>query len=253
MLAALLALAWLPAVNAQGRGGVEARDLQVRASGLTARFPEGFACAGIASPYASPTRFDGSRRRPDRNGGLHGGIDLSLPAATPLLAIADGDVIAVGEGGQLEGIFLWLRIAPADSGLPFWTFAKYQHLDRLPALLPGTRVRAGEEIARSGNSGTVGGYYGAAGYPHLHLSTSYGASGKFTLDGRYASMVRGEGARHDDPLLLYAPDLPSPTAAGDLPEARRELTVPIVDPAGWIVPAGRRTVWPVACRRADAT
>jgi len=47
---------------------------------------------------------------------------------TPLLAIAAGEVIASGEGGRLEGFFIWLRHSPDDTDLPFWTYSKYQHL-----------------------------------------------------------------------------------------------------------------------------
>jgi hypothetical protein len=224
-------------------GMVERREAVIEATGLTPVFQDGFACEPVSSPYGSPTRYDGSRRRMDRSGGLHGGMDITLTDGTPLLAVANGEVIAKGEGGQLEGIFLWLRIAPEDSGLPFWTFAKYQHLSALPTLEVGARVTAGQVVALSGRTGTTGGHYGAAGYPHLHLSTHYGPSGEFAVMGIFKSLVKGAGAVSGDPLRLYLPggELPADTTT-------RAVAVPIVGPDGAVVPAGSKVAWPVACQ-----
>ncbi len=224
-------------------GMVERREAVIEATGLTPVFQDGYTCEPVSSPYGSPTRYDGSQRRMDRNGGLHGGMDITLTDGTPLLAVANGEVIAKGEGGQLEGIFLWLRIAPEDSGQPFWTFAKYQHLSALPTLEVGARVTAGQAVALSGGTGTAGGHYGAAGYPHLHLSTYYGPSGEFAVLGTFQSLVKGEGAVSGDPLRLYLPggELLANTAA-------RKVAVPVVGPDGAAVPAGSKVVWPVACQ-----
>ncbi len=230
-----------------GSGMVDGREANIEATGLTPAFPAGLTCEPISSPYGAPTRYDGSLRRMDRNGGLHGGMDLTLKEGTPLLAVAAGEVIAKGEGGMLEGLYLWLRIAPQDSGLPFWTFAKYQHLSAPPALEVGARVAAGQAIALSGSSGTAGGHYGAAGYAHLHLSTHYGPSGEFSVLGMFGSMVKGAGAEPGDPLRMY---LPKGVLPGD--GASRTVAVPGVDDQGVRHPAGSPLVWPVACRAAGA-
>lgn len=230
---------------------VERRDHEVDASGLRAAFPEGYECVGIASPYASLTRYDGSQRRGDRNGGLHGGIDLTLATGTPLRAIADGEVIASGEGGRMEGIFLWLRHAPEDTGTRYYVFSKYQHLSALPALRIGDRVKAGAVVASSGSSGTAGGHYGASGYPHLHLTTFYGPSGDYEIKGMHRSMVSGKDALIDDPLILYLPDVRDLSDVRRLPEANRTVRPAIVSEDESILPAGRKTVWPVACGRSS--
>lgn len=236
-----------------GRGGadgdVERLDNPIVASGLTAAFPAGFACEAISSPFASPNRHDGSARRSDRNGGLHGGIDLSLDEGTPLLAVAAGEMIAKGEGGQLEGIFIWLRHAPDDTGLPYWAFTKYQHLSALPDLHVGDRVEAGQVIARSGNTGTVSKHYGAAGYPHLHLNTIYGRGGQYSMKGMYGSRVQAEGAFLDDPLILYLGLIGELADVRELPSERRRVVVPVVDETGRVHPHGSKTVWPVHCRK----
>lgn len=229
--------------------GVERRDGKITASGLAVAFPDGFECAPIASPFASPTRFDGSSRRGDRFEGLHGGMDLSLKEGTPLLAMAGGEVIARGEGGRLEGVFLWLRHAPAETGLPFWVFAKYQHLAALPELQAGERVQAGQIVARSGKTGTAGGYYGAAGYPHLHLSTFYGPSAAYSIKGIYRSMVQGQDAVIDDPLILFLRGVTDLSQVRDLALARKQISVAVAGEEGAIYPAGGAPVWPSPCKR----
>lgn len=232
----------------RGAGMVERRTADVRATGMTPIFPDGFKCEPVSSPYGSPTRYDGSYRRDDRNGGLHGGMDISLDSGTPLLAVARATVIAKGTGGQLEGNYLWLKLSPADTGLPFHMFAKYQHLSEVPALNEGDVVEAGQRVALSGNSGTAGGHYGAAGYPHLHLSITAGPSGEFEKLGMFGSMIRGRGARSVDPLLLYATGVEDPEQSHALPEERKRVAVPVVGPDDRIHPAGSKVVWPVQCR-----
>lgn len=227
--------------------GVEQLDHAIVASGLTVVFPEGFACPAIASPYASRTRHDGSVRRMDRNGGLHGGMDISLNSGTPLLAQAAGEVIALGAGGRLEGNFIWLRHAPAETGLPFWVFAKYQHLSELPTLKVGDRVRAGQVIGLSGATGTVNPVW-PSGYPHLHLTTFFGPSAEFSISGAYASQVKGQGAVIDDPLIVYLQSLADLSEVRQLSEARRQVKPAVITESG-TVPEGSKTVWPVVCKR----
>ena len=230
---------------------VERRDHEINASGLSVVFPDGYACEPIASPFASPTRYDGSRRRGDRNSGLHGGFDLSLKTNTPLLAIADGEVIAFGEGGRLEGIYLWLLHTPEDTGTRYHVFSKYQHLSALPNLRVGERVKAGKVVALSGATGTAGGHYGVNGYPHLHLTTFYGPSGEYEIKGMFGSMVSGKDARLDDPLILYLQDFRDLSEVRHLPEARRIAYPAAVRDDGNIYPPGSKTVWPVSCEKTN--
>ncbi len=231
------------------RNVVEKLDHAISASGLEVAFPESHVCQPISCVFASPTRYDGSRRPNDRNGGLHGGIDLSLKEGTPLLAVADGEVIALGEGGRMEGIYLWLRHAPEDTGQPHWVFSKYQHLSALPALKAGERVKAGQAVGLSGATGTAGGHYGATGYPHLHLTTFYGPSGEYERKGATGSMVSGKGAQLDDPLILYLRNFRDLSEVRGLSESHRTVRPAIAGEDGRIHPPGSRTVWPVPCRR----
>ncbi|WP_189995738.1 M23 family metallopeptidase [Thalassobaculum fulvum] len=216
------------------------------ATGLRAAFPAGVDCPGIASPYGSRTRYDGSARNNDHYG-YHNGLDITLRAGTPLLAVADGTVVHAGTAGQLVGHFVWLHFAPAATGLPVHLFARYQHLDEPSPLAVGTTVEAGDVIARSGNTGTAGGHYGSAGYPHLHINFLVGDSAEHTVKG---PMLGPKSLRYLDPLGLYLVPPPSPAdnhALRDLPDAAKTVAVPVRTTDGRTLPAGSRTVWPVAC------
>jgi len=250
----LLAIFALPA-DAQkkqkggGAGFVEEREGEIKATGLTAAFPEDDVCEPISSPFASPYRYDGSPRRTDRHGGFHGGIDLSLDEGTPLLAVASGKVIAKGTGGRLEGIYLWLMHAPSDTGLPFWIYTKYQHLSDEPSLNEGDNVAVGQAIALSGKTGTTGGFYGDAGYPHLHLSVYIGQSNEYVKTGVYGSRIKSPGAQLSDPLILYLPQIENLQSIESLPKDRKRVQIPIVSIDGTIQPQGSKVVWPVHCKR----
>lgn len=217
----------------------------IQPSGLVPNFANGAKCTAIASPYASPTRYDGSPRPQTRFGGLHGGIDLTLDGETPLLAIASGKVIAAGAGGRAEGIYVWLQHAPKDSGLPFWLYSKYQHLSMVPTLAIGDFLKAGDIVGLSGSTGTAGGHYGASGYAHLHLTTFAGSSDRYQQDG---SRIIAEEARMIDPLAVFLQGLTNMDEIEVLSESRKNVRIGYVAADGAIRPAGSRTVWPVVCK-----
>ena len=199
-ITALSLILWLmtAALPEPSQGGApERRRVTISPSGLQPVFPEQARCAEIASPFGSPIRYDGSPRPNWAFGGLHGGIDISLPEGTPLLALAAGTLVSKGEGGQMEGIYLWLRHSPEQTGLAYWLFSKYQHLQSLPEPAVGARMAVGDLVARSGRTGTMGGHYGARGYPHLHLTTLKSSSGDQTVGSR----GEAQGAELIDPLV----------------------------------------------------
>ncbi|MBI5329074.1 MAG: peptidoglycan DD-metalloendopeptidase family protein [Betaproteobacteria bacterium] len=217
----------------------------IQPSGLTPVFAGDAHCTKIASPYASPTRFDGSSRPLDRFAGLHGGIDLTLEQETPLLALAAGKVIALGVGGQAEGVYAWLQHAPADTGLPFWVYSKYQHLFALPKHALGDVLKVGEVVGLSGRTGTVGGHYGWAGYAHLHLTAVAAPGDEYQLEG---TRVSAKGGRMMDPLAIYLRDLTSLDDLDRLDGAPREVRISHQTADGALRPAGSRIIWPVACQ-----
>ena len=94
-------------------------------------------------------------------------IDIAMPVGTPVLAVRDGTVMDVEEdfnrGGADRNKFLdkanHVRILHDDG-----TMSLYAHLDLASVnVRPGARIRAGQQIARSGNTGFSSG-------PHLHFA-----------------------------------------------------------------------------------
>jgi murein DD-endopeptidase MepM/ murein hydrolase activator NlpD len=88
-----------------------------------------------------------------RWGTTHYGLDFAGPIGTPIYAAADGVVI---EAGPASGFGLWVRIQHDDG-----TITVYGHMQDF-SVHEGQRVRAGEQIARTGNRGQSTG-------PHLHF------------------------------------------------------------------------------------
>ncbi len=208
-------------------------------------FPDKASCIEISSPYGSQARYDGSRRPKHRFGGRHGGIDLSLTEGTPLLAVAGGVLIRKGEGGRMEGIYLWLRHSPEDTGLPYWVYSKYQHLQSVPQLPLGTKVVVGQTVAFSGKTGTTGGHYSTNGYPHLHLATRRSSDGDIEIKG--GKMVMPD-SHLIDPLSFFHEAILALEEPIDSPAHDGVITIPYMITNGHLWPRGTCVVWPVACQ-----
>jgi murein DD-endopeptidase MepM/ murein hydrolase activator NlpD len=84
---------------------------------------------------------------------FHHGIDIACPIGTPLTAGADGEVVHKGNNGS-GGVTLILKHAGN------W-HTVYYHLRAPSPLAVGARVKAGDFVAYSGNTGASTG-------PHLH-------------------------------------------------------------------------------------
>lgn len=82
----------------------------------------------------------------------HQGVDFFMPVMTPILAVGDGEVIVAKYSGA-AGNFIAIR-----HGRQYTT--RYMHLRKLLVKL-GQKVKRGERIALSGNTGRTTG-------PHLH-------------------------------------------------------------------------------------
>ncbi len=142
-------------------------------TGLKPVYPKGAECLKVTSPFGSGTRSDGSARTRKFYNGYHGGTDIPAKEGTPILAIADGKVVHKVEGMGIGGIGIILQHRPQDTGLDAWTYTEYKHLTEMPSFPIGHQIRMGEVIDQAGTSGTTGGYYGAAGFSHLHLAAFY--------------------------------------------------------------------------------
>lgn len=82
----------------------------------------------------------------------HCGIDFAVPVGTPVLAVGDGEVIVSKRDGA-AGNYIAIR-----HGRQYMT--RYMHLKKL-LVNPGQKVKRGDRIALSGNTGRSTG-------PHLH-------------------------------------------------------------------------------------
>lgn len=214
--------------------------------GLVPIYPAKVACPEVSSFFGSSVRYDGSARVNDHYG-FHNGIDITAPQGTPLLAVADGEVIHAGTAGMLVGNYVWLRHTPEDSALPVYLFTRYQHLDEPSPLSIGTRVKMGDVVARAGKTGTVGGYFGPTGYSHLHLLVFAADAPDFSI--REAVVFASVQRRYLDPLAIYA----KPTDPFDnhtlmaLPDELKRVAIPYQTKAGIREPADTKLIWPLAC------
>lgn len=92
---------------------------------------------------------DGGKRK-------HEGIDIFASKGTPAVAILDGRIISVGDGG-IGGKTVYLQPDGED-----W-YAYYAHLDRQDVVY-GQRVKKGQQLGTVGNTGNA-----ATTPPHLHF------------------------------------------------------------------------------------
>ncbi|MBT0728272.1 murein DD-endopeptidase MepM [Rosenbergiella australiborealis] len=84
----------------------------------------------------------------------HRGVDFAVPIGTPVLAVGDGEVVVANNIEGAAGKYVAIR-----HGRQYTT--RYMHLSRL-LVKPGQKVKRGDRIALSGNTGRSTG-------PHLHF------------------------------------------------------------------------------------
>ena len=110
--------------------------------------------AAIKSFWGAPR--DGGRRR-------HEGNDIFAPKGTDLLAVTDGEITRVSNGG-LGGKTVWLN--DRQRGLRYY----YAHLDQ-QKVVRGQRVRRGDVVGTVGNTGNA-----RTTPPHLHFGIYTGGA-----------------------------------------------------------------------------
>lgn len=97
-----------------------------------------------------------------RWGTLHAGVDIANAIGTPILAVADGEVI---DSGPASGFGMWVRLKHADG-----TITVYGHINETLVTV-GQKVMAGDQIATMGNRGFSTG-------PHLHFEVHLAGENK---------------------------------------------------------------------------
>lgn len=221
---------------ARARGLVE--------TGLRPRFPDGLDCRGIDEHWAISYTHKRSREA------YHGGIDMPAPYGTPIIAVAAGTVVAKFDGARsMRGIEIILRHSPDDTGIPLWIYTAYSHLDEHPKLAIGQRVRIGDVLAPTGNSGKTPANRptGKERRPAIHFAVWFSTSPNFFVGRRKLVPAQGWWM---DPNALYrlTPPFDSPSMKA-LPDTEKRVPISVMLKDGATVPANTKLVWPYKCSR----
>lgn len=138
----------------------------------------------LLAPVSGPvTSGFGFRAQPTAGASTyHPAIDFGVPVGTPVRAGADGVVVRTGSAGGL-GQVVWI-----DYGNK--TIAEFGHLSDI-LVKPGDAVRAGEVVARSGNTGISAG-------PHLDYRLKVGGAYVNPLTAGPVTVGGGVGAAMGD-------------------------------------------------------
>jgi len=214
-------------------------------TGLEPRFPEGLSCRGIDDHWA----MDYTYKRDREN--YHGGIDMPAPYGTPMLAAADGTVVSIYDGkGSKRGIEVILRHSPEDTGIPLWIYTQYAHMNEMPKLEIGQRVKMGEVLGPTGNSGDPGRKRGRRKKerrPAIHFAVWFSKSPHYAMQRFKLIPVKG---RWMDPNALYRKSPPFDSySMKALPDAEKQVPIPVMQEDGTTVPAQTKLIWPYACSK----
>jgi murein DD-endopeptidase MepM/ murein hydrolase activator NlpD len=235
------------------RGG-ESNRPWIQETGLRPILPEGYQCPKITSAFAVTTDGAGNLRDAGIHGGKHGGVDFNIDIGNPLIAVSGGQVIAKGpesgNGAQMEGIFLWLRHSPQDTGLPFWIFSKYQHLKAPSTLSIGERVKPGQVVALGGDTGTHSRKFGGS-LPHLHLSTFISEREDYQVIGKNNNIVRAWESLHVDMMILFVKGITLESARSNPTQDGIDKRLPVAV-SNWdsvLSDPDAKLVWPVSCTK----
>lgn len=132
---------------------------------------------GIGMSWKITSRF--MQQESFRNRG-HSGIDFSMPNGTELRSIKDGYISKIVDyGSQNVGKGVLVKWNDGHTAI-------YGHLSKFANIKVGDRVKAGDLIGYSGNSGHV---IGANGGYHLHFGLK-NAEGKFVDPSAFISDIQ---------------------------------------------------------------
>lgn len=241
-------------------------------TGLRPQFAPGTHCRDIDEHYA----IDYTYKRGREN--YHGGIDMPAPVGTPIVAAAAGTVVAVYDGeDSYRGKEIVLRHTPEDTGIPLFIYTEYGHFARTPKFKAGDRVRLGQTLGPTGNSGVTPGRARSGG---RHRAGMGGGEMAGRGSGRRGSFVRrgdGRGNRRPaihfavffsanphyaalptavvpadgywmDPVALYRGKPPFDSASMKaLPANQKRVPIPYMLADGSVHPAGSKLIWPYLC------
>jgi hypothetical protein len=210
-------------------------------TGLRPQFPDGLGCRDIDEGWA--ISYTAKRDREN----YHGGIDMPAPFGTPMLAVADGTVVSKSADPEsYRGIEIILRHTPEETGLPVWTYTQYAHLDEMPSIEVGARVRMGQNLGPTGNSGFQrNARPGKERRPAIHFAVWFSDKPGYAIDNNDVIPVDGWWM---DPNALYRLGPPFDSASlKELTGDQKIVSVPVMLESGKRIPAGTKLIWPYAC------
>ena len=213
-------------------------------TGLRPRFPENLKCRDIDEQWA----ISYTHKRDREN--YHGGIDMPVPTGTPMIAAAAGTVVGKYVGkNSYRGKEIILRHSPEDTGIPLWIYTQYAHFDEMPKVEVGQRVRMGEVLGPTGNSGRgrTPNVQNSRRRPAIHFAVWYATSPKFV---EHRDKIIPVGGVWVDPNALFRkkPPLDSYSMRA-LPEAEKKVPISVMVDDGELIPADTKIVWPYTCSR----
>lgn len=211
-------------------------------------FPTNALCPGIDDYWAMD--YASKRNRET----YHGGIDLPVPWGTPMRAVAAGSVVAKFKAEQSKrGTEIVIRHSPEQTGLPMWTYSAYGHLDAMPDLEIGQRVKMGQILGPTGNSGisakgSKGSAQSSTRRPAIHLALFYADTPQYVnLKGSIIIPVDG---RWLDPMAFYRQKEPFDShVVKALPDHEKGVEIPILFVDGTTFPENTKMIWPYSCQK----
>lgn len=215
-------------------------------TGLRPRFPDGLECRDIDEHWAISYTYKRDREN------YHGGIDMPAPHGTPMLAAAAGTVVGVYGGEQsYRGKEMIIRHGPEDTGIPLWIYTQYAHFAEMPKFKPGDRVKMGQPLGPTGNTGIQFAGGGKRGNKYrrdaIHFAVWFSAKPEFVA--LRAKIIPVEGYWMD-PNALYRKRPPFDShAMKALPPEQKTVPISVMLEDGTTVPADTKIVWPYACKR----
>jgi hypothetical protein len=212
-------------------------------TGLRPKFPKGLKCRDIDEQWAISYTAKRSREN------YHGGIDMPAPYGVPMIAAADGTVVSISRGEKsFRGKEIILRHSAEETGIPgYWIYTQYAHFNVMPKYKAGDRVKMGENLGPTGNSG-IGrnGRQSGKRRPAIHFAVWFSKSPDYALTRGKLIPVKGLWM---DPNALYRAREPFDSyALRDLPKNQKKIAIPVMTEKGKFIPAGTKLVWPYACK-----
>ena len=174
---------------------------------------------------------------------LHKGVDIPQQRGTPIRAVADGIVVGrfLNEGNK-KGIEVMLRHAPEQTGIGFWTYSQYTHMQDMSPLPIGKAVTMGDPIGKTSNTGKMG---KRVRRDALHFAILYSAHPQWSNDG---TVVTPKDGYFMDPNAFYRLQPPYDSRSlSSLPDEQKSVPTPYMKNDGSFDPPNTKRIWPYPC------